>query len=114
MADLGDIVTVSDAVTVWPIPFTVNAVMMNTQDTGIRNSSGNKSFSGIVKVNGVASSRTVRIHDRTTGSVISTLTSGVDGTFSFTGVDTRLYYVVALPLTEDEANGMIIDRVQGV
>lgn len=70
-------------------------------------------LSGSVTVAGVAAARTVRIHDRVTGLPVRTLTSGADGSYAVTGLDdVSRYYVVALPEITDQANAVIIDRVQ--
>lgn len=50
---------------------------------------GPLSLSGVVRANGVAVSRTVRLYDRLTGELISETVSAGDGSYSFGGLPTR-------------------------
>jgi hypothetical protein len=73
-----------------------------------------KQLSGLVKVNNANSARIVRVHDRNTGFVVANITSAEDGTFNLNNYDDiTKYYIVALPLLEDDANAVIVDRITG-
>lgn len=87
------------------------AVYQFTEDVG------DTSFSGTIQEEGVAVARTVRAYNRETGELTSeTTSSGVDGSFTLTGlVDTVEYYLIALDDDSgDQYNLIGYDRIVGV